>query len=135
MNKAKPFESPDLEALAKALDGAATHAELNGLFHAARLTEPEPHDGLSKWKRIFNSVSSAQNKTGTGNFALRFVQLILSPTRFVNHPATFDELRDKVNRLLAFRGWPVPKIWMKSMRKHGPKLASGSRQSPSDGMP
>jgi uncharacterized protein (TIGR02391 family) len=105
MNHAQPFDSPDLEALAKVLDGAATHAELHGLFHTARLTEPEPPNGLSKWKRIFNALAVAQNKTGTGNFVLHFVQLTVSPKRFVNQPVQFDQLRDKVNRLLAFHGW------------------------------
>jgi uncharacterized protein (TIGR02391 family) len=94
MNQAKPFESPDLQALAKVLEGTATHAELIGLFHAARLTEPQPPDGLAKWKRIFNALVSAQNETGTGNFALRFTQLAVSPRRFLNHAAQFDELRD-----------------------------------------
>ena len=97
MNRAKPFDSPDLEALSKVLDGAATHAELRGLFHATRLTEPEPSNGLSKWKRIFNTLAVAQNKTGTGNFALHFIQLTVSPKRFVNQLVQFEQLRDSVN--------------------------------------
>jgi hypothetical protein len=36
------------------------------LFHSARLTEPEPPNGLSKWKRIFNALAVAGKKTGTG---------------------------------------------------------------------
>jgi hypothetical protein len=103
MNRAKPFESPDLEALAKVLDGAATHAELKGLFDAARLTEPEPPNGLSKWKRIFNALASAQNKTGTGNFALRFVQLAIAPRRFVNHFAVRLERRQRKTSKKDFR--------------------------------
>jgi hypothetical protein len=98
MNRAKLFDSPDLEALAKVLEGAATHAELHGLFHAARLTEPEPLNGLSKWKRIFNALAVAQNKTGTGNFAFHFIQLTVAPKRFVNQPVQFEQLRDRVNR-------------------------------------
>jgi uncharacterized protein (TIGR02391 family) len=105
MNRAKPFDSPDLEALAKVLEGAATHAELRGLFQAAGLAEVEPVNGLSKWRRIFNALAAAQNKTGTGNFAFHFIQLTIAPKRFVNQPVQFEQLRDRVNRLLAFHGW------------------------------
>jgi uncharacterized protein (TIGR02391 family) len=107
MSRANSFESPDLELLAKVLEGAVTHAELNGLLHTAGLIEPVSSDGLSKWKRIFNALASAQNKTATGNFALRFVQLVMAPRRFLSQPSKFDELRNKVKRFLAFHGWSL----------------------------
>jgi uncharacterized protein (TIGR02391 family) len=103
--KAEPFTQPDLEALARALEDAATHKELSGLFQTAGLTEPQPTEGLSKWKRIFNALAVAQNKTRTGNFAMRFTQVALSPRRFVNRPTDFQDLQEKVNRILAFHGW------------------------------
>jgi hypothetical protein len=59
MSQAKPFDSPELEALAQILDGEATYMELDGLFHAARLTNPSPSQDLFKGKRIFDALASA----------------------------------------------------------------------------
>jgi uncharacterized protein (TIGR02391 family) len=103
--KAYPFAQPDLEAIAKVLAEAATHAELTGLFRAAHLTEPSESEGLSKWKRIYNPLAIAQNRTQTGNFVLRFIQLVISPKRFAGRSAEYEMLRESANRLVAFHGW------------------------------
>lgn len=103
--KAYRFAQPDLEAIAKMLAEAATHAELTGLFRAAHLTEPSESEGLAKWKRIYNPLAIAQNRTQTGNFVLRFIQLVISPKRFADRSTEYEMLGESANRLLAFHGW------------------------------
>ena len=98
------FLEDDLRAVAKALQNAATHAELPSLFRDCHLSEPEPVEGMPKWSRIFNALAQAQNRTGTGNFVMKFISTALSPRRFVADPAKHEELREAINRILAFRG-------------------------------
>ena len=61
---ALPFSEDDLRAVAKALQNAATHAELPSLFRDCDLSESEPAEGMPKWSRIFNTLAQAQNRTG-----------------------------------------------------------------------
>ena len=68
---ALPFLEDDLRAVAKALQNAATHAELPSLFRDCHLSEPEPVEGMPKWGRIFNTLAQAQNRTRTGNFVMK----------------------------------------------------------------
>jgi len=100
-----PFSEADLMAIAKCVDSTATHSELGSLFRDAGLVETAGPSGFSKWKRIYNALAHAQNSTQTGNFAMKFIQTALAPKRFVHNAAEFDDLRARLNHLLAFRGW------------------------------
>jgi len=57
------------------------------------LVEPAGRSGFSKWQRIYNALANAQNSTATGNLAMKLIQTILSPRRFVHKAAEFDEAR------------------------------------------
>jgi uncharacterized protein (TIGR02391 family) len=103
--KARPFTESDLKALAHGLESVATHAELGGLFRETGLTESDDVEGLSKWKRIFNVLAEAQNRTQTGNFAMKFIQTALSPRRYANRPTEHESLREGINLHLAFHGY------------------------------
>jgi uncharacterized protein (TIGR02391 family) len=102
-----PFSEVELTSIAKALDDAATHAELGSLIRDSGLSEPGSIEGLSKWKRIYNTLAWAQTRTQTGNFPMKLVQTALSPKRFLNRTSAFDSCRSKVNEILAFRGWHI----------------------------
>jgi uncharacterized protein (TIGR02391 family) len=103
--KEPPFSEADLATIAKYIDSAATHTELDSLLRDVGLVEPSEPSGLSKWQRIYNALANAQNSTGTGNFAMRLIQTVLSPKRFVQRATEFDGARASVNQFLAFRGW------------------------------
>ena len=102
--KAPPFAEDDLRSIGTVLQDCATHSVLPGLFRECGLVEPAPPEGLSKKIRIFNAIVERQNKTQTGNFALKFIQIALRPSRFVNDPESHQRMREGINRLLAFRG-------------------------------
>jgi hypothetical protein len=116
---APPFLEDDLRAVAKALQSAATHGELPSLFRDCHLSEPEPVEGMPKWSRIFNALAQAQNRTGTGNFVMKFISTALSPRRFVGDPAKHEELREAINRLLVLYWFSV------NWKKLGWQLKSG----------
>jgi uncharacterized protein (TIGR02391 family) len=102
--KEPPFSEADLTAIAKCIDTAATHSELGSLLRDVGLVEPTGPSG-SKWQRIYNALANAQNRTGTGNHAMKLIQTVLCPKRFVHRAAEFDDVRARVNQFLAFRGW------------------------------
>jgi uncharacterized protein (TIGR02391 family) len=103
-HKEPPFSEADLTAIAKCIDTAATHSELGSLLRDVGLVEPAGPSG-SKWQRIYNALANAQNSTGTGNLAMKLIQTVLSPKRFVHRAAEFNDARARVNQFLAFRGW------------------------------
>jgi hypothetical protein len=103
-HKEPPFSEADIAAIAKCIDNAATHTELDSLLRDVGLLEPG-RSGFSKWQRIYNAVTNAQNSTATGNLAMKLIQTVLSPRRFVHRAAEFEEVRTRVNQFLAFRGW------------------------------
>lgn len=102
-----PFSEVDLTHIAKCLDSAATHSELGSLLRDAGLVEPRGSTGFSKWQRIYNALAYAQTSTQTGNLAMKFIQIVLAPKRFVHKAAEFDDVRSRVNHLLAFHGWQL----------------------------
>jgi uncharacterized protein (TIGR02391 family) len=104
-HKEAPFSEADLAAIAKCIDSAATHTELDSLLRDVGAHEPAGRSGFSKWQRIYNALANAQNSTATGNLAMKLIQTVLSPRRFVHRAAEFDEARARVNQFLAFRGW------------------------------
>lgn len=104
-SKEPPFSEDDLRAIGKCIDNAATHAELDSLFRDVGLVEPSGRAGLSKWQRIYNALANAQNRTGTGNLAMKLIQTVLSPRRFVHRAGEYDDARAVANQFLAFRGW------------------------------
>jgi len=102
-----PFSEDELRSVAKVLPDIATHDGLSALFREAGLDAAPNVAGLSKWQRISNALVARQSETGTGNFVMKFIQVALQPRRFVDQPGVFEDLRERVNRILAFRGWQL----------------------------
>jgi hypothetical protein len=55
---------------------------------------------MPEWSRIFNTLAQAQNRTGTGNFVIKFISTALCPRRFMADPAKHEELREAINRII-----------------------------------
>jgi uncharacterized protein (TIGR02391 family) len=60
----------------------------------------------TKWKRLFNAVSAAQNRQQDGRPLLRLVLEVMAPVRFPN-AMTFDDVRIRVNERLLLSGFRV----------------------------
>ena len=104
---AAPFSETELKAVGQALESAGSNADLSSLFRDVGLVESNEMAGLSKWKRIYNVLADAQNRTQTGNYGMKLIRTFLSPRRFVNRQSEFEVLREGINRILAFRGYEL----------------------------
>lgn len=60
---------------------------------------------LSKRKKLFNAFANFQNVHKCSNNILKFIQLVLTPSRYVGRLDEYEELRSKVNQQLAFEGY------------------------------
>lgn len=61
----------------------------------------------TKRYRLFNALANEQNKHKCSNQILKFIGLVLAPSRFVNNHAKFNELRISINQQLAFVGYEL----------------------------
>lgn len=64
---------------------------------------------LAKRKNLFNSLANVQNDKKCSNNILRFIEFVLSPSRYVNNETEFERLLILVNQQLAFVGYELQK--------------------------
>lgn len=105
-----PFSSQHLEAACRVL--ADTERGLSGTQIERLLQEIEIADtspGMTKWKRLFNALASAQNHHQIGNHLIMFINRAMNPVNYARDPATFAWRRDELNVVLAFSGFYVRK--------------------------
>ena len=62
---------------------------------------------LAKRKRLFNAFVNFQNTHKCCHNILKFIQLVLTPSRFIGKSEEFETLRSKVNQQLAFKGYEI----------------------------
>lgn len=62
---------------------------------------------LAKRKRLFIAFANFQNTHNCCNNILKFIQLVLTPSRFIGKSDEFEALRAKVNQQLAFEGYEI----------------------------
>ncbi|WP_440105927.1 TIGR02391 family protein [Acidovorax sp. BL-A-41-H1] len=102
------FTSSVLEAACRVLGDTS-----NGLtgpeiaYKLDALNIPDLDVGATKWKRLFNALSAAQNDKRIGNYLVLFVNLAMEPARYVSKPDVFEWRRDGLNVALAFAGYGV----------------------------
>ena len=58
----------------------------------------------TKWKRLYNAFAEKQNKTQTGVCVVNFIHHALEPARYAGTREVFEQRREAVNKVLAFRG-------------------------------
>lgn len=93
------FPDSVIDQLARVLEGAATHKGLTALFGECGLRE---QGGDPKWERIKLALLVRQQQDRCGNNVAAFIQAALNPVRFINERTRFEELRLRVNEILAF---------------------------------
>lgn len=111
MIKRKELNVAVLELLSNILgdttDGL-TGTEIHRFLLQAGISDISENDTfLSKRKRLFNAFVNFQNTQKCCNNILKFIQLVLTPSRFVGKSEEFEALRSKVNQQLAFEGYEI----------------------------
>lgn len=93
--------------LADTTDGL-TGTEIHRFLLQAGISDiSENETFLAKRKRLFNAFANFQNTQNCCNNILKFIQLVLTPSRFVGKADEFEALRSKVNQQLAFEGYEI----------------------------
>jgi uncharacterized protein (TIGR02391 family) len=100
------FESSHLEAACRVLADTAhglTGDEIKHILHELDVADPTP--SMTKWKRLFNALSQAQNEHQMGNHLIQFINKAMSPARYTSKPELFAWCQDGLNVALAFAGY------------------------------
>jgi uncharacterized protein (TIGR02391 family) len=99
-----PVVAPaQLEQLSRAIGDAASGTQLTRLFAEARVSDISGQS--TKWKRIYENLSSAQAAEQAGSPVSRLIRTVVSPARFTTKPTEFEAHRQAVSLSLAFLGF------------------------------
>jgi uncharacterized protein (TIGR02391 family) len=108
MERINPFSSQHLEAVCKVLadtDRGLTGTQIERLLQEIKVPDVSP--GMTKWKRLFNALSGAQNKHQLGNHLIMFINRAMNPVSYARDKVAFDWRRDELNVVLSFSGFYV----------------------------
>ncbi len=61
----------------------------------------------SKRQRLYYALQSKQDKDNCANNVFAFIQAVMDPIRYTSLPAIFHERKDKLNIILALRGFTI----------------------------
>lgn len=108
MDRIPPFDPQHLEAACRVL--ADTHRGLTGpeigrMLQEIRVADLSPD--MTKWKRLYNALATAQNKYQVGNHLIMLITRAMNPVNYARDLDTFGWRRDELNVVLAFSGFYV----------------------------
>lgn len=105
VKKIAPIESSILEGISRVLgdtiDGL-TGQEIGKFLQDAKIHDVDPLS--TKWKRLYHAFINYQNINQNSNNILKFINVSMSPARFLKHPRHFEHLRTELNKILSFNG-------------------------------
>ena len=107
MAKRKCFPPSVLEMISGIIgdtEKGLTGSEIGRFLAQAHIDETEEDKTITKRKRLYNALARNQNKNQCSNQILKFIQLVLAPSRYVDKQDEFDRLRRGVNNQLVFVG-------------------------------
>lgn len=106
MNRPPSLSPGQLESLCKILadtDRGLTGTEIERILGQAKIKDTDP--AITKWKRLFNALSSRQGRDGNADRVFSFIKLALDPARYVGQHVVFEERRTAINAVLAMCGF------------------------------
>lgn len=99
------IDSGTLEGLAKILadtEQGLKVTELSRFIPEAGLIDIDPSN--TKWKRLYNSFVDFQNRNQNSNSILKFINVSLTPSRFIGQNDKYETIRAELNKRLSFIG-------------------------------
>lgn len=99
------FSAQHLEAISKVLADTATGltgSEIGYLLQELNIPDVDPAN--AKWRRLFNAFAEFQNEHGIANHVIVFITRALNPASYTDRPGVFQQRKDRLNSVLAFRG-------------------------------
>lgn len=97
--KRRCFTQATLEGIAKILGDTSnglTGSEIQYLLQQSQIEDIDSQN--TKWKRLYSAFANYQNTHQCSNKILYFIQLALSPAKFVNNEYEFAEKRNAINQ-------------------------------------
>jgi uncharacterized protein (TIGR02391 family) len=102
------FSASQLEAVCKVLGATSDGLTGSEIGHSLRQIGVEDNSPtLTKWQRLYNALSAAQNKHQVGNHLVKFVNCAMAVERYASSPELFQDRRDSLNVALSFAGYGV----------------------------
>lgn len=95
-----PIPGNVLEHICKATAEGVTGTEIEKYLPECRIKIVD--QGSTKWKVLYNSFAFHQNRVKTSNDILKFVQVTIHPSRFINRKVQFELIRSELNMALSF---------------------------------
>lgn len=125
--KRKCLTQATLEGITKILGDTSnglTGSEIQYLLQQSQIEDIDSQN--TRWKRLYSAFANYQNTYQCSNKILYFIQLALSPAKFVNNEYEFTEKRNAINQQLAFIGYQIVfRVCRVLGKKH---LAPGGRR-------
>ena len=108
MERIQPFNPQKLEAACRVhadTERGLTGSEIGYLIQDCKIEDVAP--SMTKWKRLFNALVTAQNKHQVGNHLIMFINRALDPVNYAREKEKFEWRRNELNVVLSFSGFSV----------------------------
>jgi uncharacterized protein (TIGR02391 family) len=106
MSPIPSFSEEQLEAICGILgdtEHGLTGSEIGRML--SRLGIDDPFPGMTKRYRLYQALSDRQKQDACANNVVAFIHAAMDPVRFVGKDARHNDLRDRLNQVLAFAGY------------------------------
>ena len=98
------FDANTIEQVCKLLDKFITGSKITNMLENLRIRPADDYEGFTKWKRLFNAISLAQNENKPDSL-IKVIEYVLSPVNFHNKSIhEYQEAIKELNVILLFHG-------------------------------
>lgn len=101
------FRSGSVEEIARAIGDLYKGHQLTSLIADASLSNHDPGEGVTKWKRIATAIGAQQNSQQDGRPLIRLVMTAMEPDRLYGVREKALKCREQINTVLAISGFRV----------------------------
>ena len=91
-----------IESLSKILGDSASGSEITSFLNELNLDDNA--EGRTKWRRLNDVFRSVHESDKRANRILAYIQIALSPARFIGKHEQFEEYRGEINAVLSLSG-------------------------------
>jgi len=112
------FSDEQLRSLCQLLgdtNQGLTNTEIDRLLLSAKIEDPKSrlpkspdfYYAMSKKDRLYQALSQRQIQDRCGNNVVNFIQIAMSPVRYVRNRQKFEFLLGELNKILSFSGYKI----------------------------
>lgn len=101
-----PLDDAAVTSVAKAIGELYSGSELSRILAAAKLRDADG-EGVTKWKRLYNTIARHQNQHGNGGATVALIHAALAPGRTLDRIPKARLVRDELNQALSLVGLAV----------------------------